>query len=1075
MKPAFALDFRNDAIALLHRTSGGWHQVGRVTFDDPDLPAALSYLRATALGLSPRGLATKLILPDDQFLVTSVAAPGPDEETRLAQIRAALEGRTPYAVDDLVFDWQEVGGEVRVAVIARETLDEAEGFAREHRFNPVAFVAAPASGFAGEAWFGQTAQAAELLAPGETVERDDEAVIVVARAATDAPETDTPEIDTTEPPEADLTPAPVGLGDLDPLPEDLQAEDLQAEETGPEAAEAEDYLPEDAAFGADAFDATTFDPTVGQEDLPAGQADDGDLPATAPALPEAAPEAAEHTLLPDQAEPVYATQAQPDWAPAPLEPRDTPIFGLADDEPPPSTAFRNGAARPDAATTVAPDDLPADLAAALQDIVLEEEAPMALDVEDDTPSATAAPTAQGNRPAARPAGSAPGVVNDVATAAPGLSPAMGFASRRASADAGQAGRVQPPPPRPTVDRPTAAKPLVAPPSPKAERPGLNRPTAARPVAPKESKGLRGLGALVTAPGLPGVGKKKVTPPASPAATGPGPAALSAAPAAPRPTLAPTQNTTPPDAKSLGRSLGGRPMPVRGKPRHLGLILTAVLLVVLALIAAWSTSLAFRSDDSATTRLAAAETAETTPGIEDEMLADGVDPALLDLDLADAALPVADPAPTDAAPTAIAADEEPAAAVTNPGAASGDEIFLAAKDQAPLAPAPLDLPEIAAQGDPLPMAQAPPPPFGTVYAFDANGLIVPTPEGIITPEGVRLVAGKPPRVPQPRSQTLAAPEVAPDVAPDVTGAETAATETILADPALAGFRPKARPAGLTPPAPADATAPAGTTDSTAPAEATPTETGPDDAALPPAAENRLASLRPMARPQTVLAAGDAARAASAAASLAAQAQTPPDADPQDASGSVSKLAVAISRKPAPRPQDLSRAVEAAVAAAVRAPMPEVQPEPAPEPEQVAAVQPAIVVLPKPKPQAPEAAQPAAKQPTKSSGKSIPRGKDSHLEADNEPELDVASVPQSAVSGSVAKQATFKNALNLDKTALIGVYGTPSARYAMIRTSNGRYKKVSIGDSVDGGRIQAITATEVRYQKGSKLVTLAMPKG
>ena len=33
------------------------------------------------------------------------------------------------------------------------------------------------------------------------------------------------------------------------------------------------------------------------------------------------------------------------------------------------------------------------------------------------------------------------------------------------------------------------------------------------------------------PGLPGVGKKKVTPPASPAATGPGPAALSAAPLA----------------------------------------------------------------------------------------------------------------------------------------------------------------------------------------------------------------------------------------------------------------------------------------------------------------------------------------------------------------------------------------------------------------------------------------------------------------------------------------------------------------------------------------------------------------
>ena len=65
--------------------------------------------------------------------------------------------------------------------------------------------------------------------------------------------------------------------------------------------------------------------------------------------------------------------------------------------------------------------------------------------------------------------------------------------------------------------------------------------------------------------------------------------------------------------------------------------------------------------------------------------------------------------------------------------------------------------------------------------------------------------------------------------------------------------------------------------------------------------------------------------------------------------------------------------------------------------------------------------------------------------------------------------------LDKTALIGVYGTPSKRYAMVRTAGGRYKKVKVGDSVDGGRIQAITATEVRYQKGARLLTLSLPKG
>lgn len=1023
MKPAFALDFRNDAIALLHRTSGGWHQVGRVTLDEPDLPGALSYLRATALGLSPRGLATKLILPDDQILVTSVDAPGPDDATRQAQIRAALEGRTPYPVEDLVFDWEEVNGEVHVAVIARETLAEAEAFATEHRFNPVAFAAAPATGFVGEPWFGPTAQAADLLAPGETVEREADQMLVIARAVpTDA---DTPQAAEAAP--ADLTAAEDASAPANTAPDDNTPDDSAAQDVSDPIGD----LPPDA------------DPA------PADSWQDGaDTPGE---------------VVPAAAEP--APVAPPAWQPPPLPPRGTPIFGLADDEPPPSTAIRaqagwtdTPAASPDFAqdtpadsppTDSSPTDnpLPDDLAAALQDIVLEE-APMAVDVEDDAPSPAPAATP-------RLGVTDPSIADDVPPV-PGYSPAMGFASRRASADGGQAAKVATPPaPRPTVDRPTAARPLVAPPAPKPERPALNRPTAARPlVAPKETKGLRGLGAMVTAPGLPGAGKKKVMPPASSPATAPvAPSTAAPAPmAAPGPAAPPQTPATEP-AKGLGRSLGSRPAPVRGKPRHLGLILTGLLLLILALVAAWSTSLAFRSDEGAATELAAANSAPpdpaVDPAVEDEMLADGEDPGAL----TDAAAPPATEPPAESEveaaiepPAAVEAqDATPQAPPPNPGASSGDEIFLAAKDQAPVAPEPLDLPEVSAQGDPLPAAQAPPPPFGTVYQFDANGLIVPTPEGIITPEGVRLVAGKPPLVPKPRPEGLTPAQPDPAAALPETTAETA-VETVVSDPALAGFRPKARPATLTPPA------------QTAPADALPAEPLPDDAALPPAADSRLAGLRPLARPEAVLAAGDAARAATAAAaaSLAAQAEA--------AAAPTSKLAVAISRKPAARPRDLSRAVEAAVAAAVRAPDPKPEPEPQPEPEQLASVQPAKSPQPKAKPE---------EQEDKAAAKSPTRGKDAEVEADQEPEL--AASARSAPSGSVAKQATFKNALNLEKTALIGVYGTPSNRYAMIRTSNGRYKKVKIGDSVDGGRIKAITATEVRYQKGAKLVTLALPKG
>ncbi|TXI04745.1 MAG: hypothetical protein E6Q73_02870, partial [Pseudorhodobacter sp.] len=813
MKPAFALDFRNDAIALLHRTTGGWHQVGRVTFDDPDLPSALGYLRSTALGLSPRGLATKLILPDEQILYTTVDAPGPDDASRAAQIRAALEGRTPYAVEDLIFDWEEAQGEVRVAVIARETLAEAEGFAVEHRFNPVSFVAAPATGFAGEPWFGQTAHALSLLAEGETVERDGAPVALAARPGaevTQAAEQDLPVAEpvaagmaASEDPAAEVEvaeveePAGLPLGDSAAAEADWQAE--PAFEPQPEPApapepEAEVEVEAEAAPEVEAAVETGPDMTPAFE---TGFADD---PALGP-----------------------ADDDLPDLPPAP---REQPLFGLADDEPPPSQAFRAPPAKPkeprvkerrgqdfwgapqstrpepmrpeptrpeptrlepmrpevsappplDRSAFTAPEPAVASrpAPAAMQDRPAADpdlEAPMALDVEEEDPAAASRPVGVTDR--SLPADDLPDDVPPV----PGYSPAMGFASRRASAaDPATAPKLAAPP-RPTVARPAAARP-APPAAPKAERPLVDRPTAVNPNAARENKGLRGLGAFVTAPGLPGTRKKKVE-------------------AQPAPATGPSETAPPPAGKraaSLEKGIGAGRTPVRGKPRYLGLILTAVLLLVLAVIAAWSTSLAFRGDDGGETELASA-----LPAPEEEMMADGVLPdAAANGDAAGAETGAVE-AVTETETAAAAADTGTDAALGAPEeGASGlvNDIVLAAKDPSPDLPDPLAQPEATAQGDPLPAAQAPPPPFGTVYQFDAKGLIVPTPEGIVTPEGVLLVAGKPPRVPPARPADLAPAVPAPD--PAAAPADGAAAQQTVADPALAGFRPKARPEGLTPP-------------------------------------------------------------------------------------------------------------------------------------------------------------------------------------------------------------------------------------------------------------------------------------
>ena len=338
-----------------------------------------------------------------------------------------------------------------------------------------------------------------------------------------------------------------------------------------------------------------------------------------------------------------------------------------------------------------------------------------------------------------------------------------------------------------------------------------------------------------------------------------------------------------------------------------------------------------------------------------------------------------PAPAAAAPSMQGAAKD----------ASGDEIFLSSTDVAPKAVDAAALPLPEARGDPSPDAPLPPPAFGTVYQFDANGLIRPTPEGITTPEGVLLTAGKPPVVPPQRPAELAPPAPETPAAGTPLADVATAGEAFPADPALRGKRPVARPATLV---------------------AAPLAEDPN-AALAPQADSRLAGLRPQPRP------ADLPRTDGTLALVA------PD-------GAITPLGgMTLSPRPAPRPDALASAVAAAVAAAASAPIPD-----------------------------------------------APIIDDGNVTPETEQEPEAASVaPAIPTKANVAKEATVKNAINLGKINLIGVYGTQSNRYALVRQANGRIIKVSVGDRLDGGRVAAITDTEVRYEKRGQLVALAMPRG
>lgn len=822
MNPNFALDFRDDQIKLLHLQEGVWVQIGVVAVDDPDLEAALSYMRSTALGLSPRGIASKIILPDAAILYTTLPNLPLDAASRAAQIASALVGRTPYAVTDLVYDWTDDGAKAHLAVIARETLDEAEAFANQHRFNPVAFAAWPEQGqFQGEADFGRSATAADFIAP-------------LAHPTPAAPSAS---------PSASLSASDFEMGETasDPVPDVVEVGAIAATEAVEPVLE----------FNAPPDIDTPAEPVADGSDVEAGETAEGDLDG------------------------------------ADVDRGDENIPDLTAEEPQVGHDFELAEAMPVAGTEAAKPQTPADvvqpdLFAPSFDDVMAEEAPMALDVPIEDPI---------DEPAVKDTAPSPSAGRAQTLLAE-------FAARREAA-LGKAAL------------------------PKADGLGRVEPVlSVAKIAPHP-----------TAP-----------PPAAPPA-----AATPVIRAEVAPKLAAVAAQNPVRAKET--SLGSKPAVKRPAPKSggknsalMGFVLTILLLVALALAAALSSYLttAWNSFGSMTA------VAAVQPSVADEIAADlpqPIAPKTVNLRVPDALSdPVSLPVPR------LALDR------------SSSLVPLAT-------PAALPQPIVTA-----------PPNITTASAQTPEApLITPTAQGVLTPEGVFLIAGRPSTLPQARPATVVSAALQRPAVSQINPTDS------LPDPALAGKRPVIRPNTL---APTVANDPA------------------------------LAGKRPLIRPESVLTAGNAAQIA-----LASLAQSSFDA-PRSA------MAVTISRLPAARPNGLKTTVEASQDLALATP------------EQIA----------------PDVIAPEANAP---------------LEADNEPEV---VAPKSSGSRTVvSKNATFKNAINLSKVNLIGVYGSQANRYALIRQSNGRFKKVYVGDRFDGGMVAAITESELRYSKGGQMLALQMPNG
>ena len=69
--------------------------------------------------------------------------------------------------------------------------------------------------------------------------------------------------------------------------------------------------------------------------------------------------------------------------------------------------------------------------------------------------------------------------------------------------------------------------------------------------------------------------------------------------------------------------------------------------------------------------------------------------------------------------------------------------------------------------------------------------------------------------------------------------------------------------------------------------------------------------------------------------------------------------------------------------------------------------------------------------------------------------------------LASVATLRDAIALDQTSLLGVFGAKNNRRALLRMADGRMKRVSQGEVVDGWVISRIQATSMRMTRGSEV--------
>jgi type IV pilus biogenesis protein PilP len=1121
MQPNFALRLRQDRITLLHRGKAGWHPVGHVSPQAADLDDQLAMLRSTATAMSPSGLSCKLIIPDTQILYRELPDPGGSDDDCAAAVRHFLDGGTPYALDDLVWDYCSDGRTLFVAACARETLAEAESFASQYRFNPVSFVASPdAPGFDREMFFGTAALAATLMPKGDVLVPDNQLMRVIGEEIDAAAPTDetapgaASEIMPGAEPEAEAVQeivavtiaetvtgagAEAGAG----ISEDISAETTAGSppETAADSQPVTPDLPETAATGTTAavpaYMAADLFENVAAGDQ--GQGDSRDT--TTPPTQAEIPEDAEARL-----------QVTQDAVPASPDPEAAP------------DALEDPAANPaDLAAHAAPEDgsVAAPVAQPEGTATFASRRDKVADAESGTGDATTAARAT----------TQPGA--DGTVAAPRLhleniNPETAAASASEAARHAETLHVPVNAPDIPAEGDTEANTATAPADPRpAQTSARADPCQSNIVTGKTSGDSTGVAETKPLPGpadVPTLAEISASQPtaasqATPAAASAPDLAQSATaadpqPPAPGPAAAATKK---PEAGATGapaplsaenRFSGARraagtseeemtvfgarrqKLPLVGKPRLAGLLLTFGLILLLGAIALWAVTFYDGAPENAGTAGTPGQSALPAAASPIEMAVLAAPQSAAAPAPANVPAPVStvQPAP-DVAPGTPGADTaeqtDTARADTGPagsaetrlataGAEQADPALTVASKSEPLQPAPA-LNGVAAplvtgatvSGELAPQRPASgttPATLATPAALAAPAAQLPPADSDTRParDSVTEIADHAPGITPPQDVTgieqiyvaSVDPVIQPQDAialPQIGSADLDESPGAIASPAPAGARFDLDARGLVRATAEGALTPEGVRvftgrpaaaallrpGSVLEARAIATNPAADSADLPMLLA--LAASQPRLRPAALLEASEKARLGGV--SMQEIAATSPRLRPQ------SDQAVA-------REIQLALAASGGSDSAATAPVLSTSLMPRARPKGFG--EKAAKVL--------AAAEQAAERAAQ-------RAKDQRLRTAAAAAA-AAAAPRVVIpsKASVARQATVEDAIKLRQLNLIGVFGPNGKRRALLRLKNGALVEVKVGDKLDGGRVTAISETELRYVKRSREVVL-----